>query len=122
MVCWLAGDVRVTAVGEIHPLYEVPIGKELEEAEDGGAPNAKLALLGISEEVGGGEVPLPPRDEGGEFTARPGQANPRLVKRLEQLWCHGGIVPVLRLSLNTAWWAVGAWIEGYGACTGMIRS
>jgi hypothetical protein len=28
----------------------------------------------------------------------------------------------LRLSLNTAWWAVGAWIEGYDACTGMIRS
>jgi len=37
---------------------------------------------------------------GGKLTAWPGKAYPRLVKRLEQLSCHGGILSELRLSLN----------------------
>jgi hypothetical protein len=97
----LAWDVGVSAVWEINPLDEVLVGKEFEETEDGGASDAEAALLGVGKEVGGGEVPLPTRDKGGELTARPGEADPRLVKRLEQLSCHGGSLPELRLGLNT---------------------
>ena len=96
----LARDIGVAAVGEVNSLDEVLFGEEFEETEDGGAPNAEAALLGIGEEVGGREVSLPTCDQGGEFTARPGKAYPRLVKRLEQLSCHGGILSELRLSLN----------------------
>jgi hypothetical protein len=96
----LARDVGVSTVGEVNSFDEVLVGEEFEEAEDGGAPNTKAALLGVGEEVGGGEVPLPPRDQGGELTARSGKAYPRLIKRLEQLSCHRGILPELRLSLN----------------------
>ena len=96
----LARDVGVSTVGEINSLDEVLFGEKFEETEYGGAPNAEAALLGIGEEVGGREVSLPTCDQGGEFTARPGKAYPRLVKRLEQLSCHGGILSELRLSLN----------------------
>jgi len=101
MVRRLARDVGVSAVGEVNPLDEVLVSEQLEEAKDGGTPDAEAALLGVGEEVGGGEVPLPACDEGGELTARPGKANPRLIKRREQLSCHRGILAVLRLSLNT---------------------
>jgi hypothetical protein len=97
---WLARDIGVSAAGEVNSLDEVLVGEQFKETEDGGAPNAEAALLGVGEEVGGGEVPLPTCDEGGEFAARPGKANPRLVKRLEQLSHHGGSLPELRLSLN----------------------
>ena len=97
----LARYVGVSAVGEVNPLDQVLVGEEFEETEDGGAPDAQAALLGVGEEVSGGEVPLPTRDEGGELTARPGEADPRLVKRFKQLSCHGGSLPELRLSLNT---------------------
>jgi len=90
---WLARHVGVSAVGEVNSLDEVLVGEKFEETEDSSAPNTEAALLGIGEEVGGGEVPLTPRDQGGEFTARPGKANPRLVKRLEQLSCHGSRLP-----------------------------
>jgi hypothetical protein len=96
----LARDVGVSTVGEVNSFDEVLIGEEFEKTEDGGAPNTKAALLGVGEEVGGGEVPLSTRDQGGKLTAWPGKAYPRLVKRLEQLSCHGGILPKLRLSLN----------------------
>jgi hypothetical protein len=96
----LARDVGVSTVREVNSLDEVLLGEKFEETEYGGAPNAEAALLGVGEEVGGGEVPLPTCDQGGEFTARSGKAYPRLVKRLEQLSCHGGILPELRLSLN----------------------
>jgi hypothetical protein len=96
----LARDVGVSTVREVNSLDEVLLGEKFEETEYGGAPNAEAALLGVGEEVGGGEVPLPTCDQGGEFTARSGKAYPRLVKRFEQLSCHGGILAELRLSLN----------------------
>jgi hypothetical protein len=96
----LAWDVGVSTVGEVNSFDEVLIGEEFEKTEDGGAPNTEAPLLGVGEEVGGGEVPLPTRDQGGKLTAWPGKAYPRLVKRLEQLSCHGGILSELRLSLN----------------------
>jgi hypothetical protein len=96
-----ARDVGVSTVRQVNPLNKVLFSKEFEEAEDGGTPDTEVAILRIVEKVCGGEVPLPTRNEGGELTARPGQANPRLVKRLEQLLCHRGILPELRLSLNT---------------------
>jgi hypothetical protein len=101
VVRWLARDVGVSAVWEINPLDEVLVGEEFEETEDGGAPDTKAALLGVGKEVGGGEVPFSPCDQGGELTARPGKADPRLVKRFKQLSCHGGSLPELRLGLNT---------------------
>jgi hypothetical protein len=97
---WLARDVGVSTVGEVNSFDEVLLGEKFEETEDGGASNTEAALLGVGEEVGGGEVPLPTCDQGGELAAWPGKAYPRLVKRLEQLSCHGGILPELRLSLN----------------------
>jgi hypothetical protein len=69
----------VSAVGEVNSLDEVLLGEKFEETEYGGAPNAEAALLGVGEEVGCGEVPFPPCDQGGELTARPGKAYPRLV-------------------------------------------
>jgi len=96
----LARDVGVSTVREVNSLDEVLVGEKFEETEDGGAPDTEAAPLGVGEEVSGGEVPLPTCDQGGEFTARSGKAYPRLVKRLEQLSCHGGILPELRLSLN----------------------
>ena len=116
---WLARDVGVSAVGEVNSLNEVLVGEKFEETEDGGAPDAKAAPLGVGEEVGGGEVPLPTRDQGGEFATRPGKANPRLVKRLEQLSCHGGILAELRLSLNRR---QGARNEARSATAGMIQA
>jgi len=96
-----ARDVGVSTVGEVNSLNEVLVGENLEEAEDGGPPNAEAVLLGIGEEIGGGEVPLASCDECGKLTPRSSEADPRLVKRLEQLSCHRGILPLLRLSLNT---------------------
>jgi hypothetical protein len=69
----------VSAVWEINPLDEILVGEEFEETEDGGAPDAEAVLLSVGKEVGGGEVPLPTRDQGGELTTRPGEADPRLV-------------------------------------------
>jgi hypothetical protein len=82
----------MSAIGQVNTLDKIPVGEEFEESEDGGSANAKAALLSIGEEIGGGEVPLAPCDEGGELTPRPGEADPRLVKRLEQLSCHKGIL------------------------------
>lgn len=42
-----ARDVGMSAVWQVNPLDEVLVGKEFEQAEDGGAPNAKAALIGI---------------------------------------------------------------------------
>jgi len=89
----LARDIGVAAVGQVNSLDEVLFGEEFKETEDGGAPNTEAALLGVGEEVGGGEVPLPTRDQGGEFTAWSGKAYPRLIKRLEELSCHWNILP-----------------------------
>jgi len=113
-----ARDVGMSAVGQVNPFNQILVGKEFKETEDGGAPNAEAALVSISNQVGGGEVPLPTRNKGGQFTPRPGKANPRLVKRFEQLTCHGGILPELRLSLNIRW---GAPKRAHGASTGMIH-
>jgi len=115
---WLARDIGVSAVGEVNSLDEVLVGEEFEKTEDGGAPDAEAALLGVGEEVGGGEVPLPTCDQGGELTARPGKAYPRLVKRLEQLSCHGGSLPEMRLSLIKR---QGARNEARSASAGMIQ-
>jgi len=57
-----ARDVGMSAVGQVNPLDEVLVGEEFKETEDGGAPNAEAALIGICNEVGGGEVPLPTRN------------------------------------------------------------
>jgi hypothetical protein len=88
MMRWRAGDVGVSTIGEVNPLDEALVRKEFEEAEDGGASNPEAALFCVGEEIGGGEVPLSSRNQCGEHTAWPGEADPRLVKRFEQLWCH----------------------------------
>ena len=95
-----ARDVGMSAVWQVNPFNEVLVGEEFKETEDSGAPNAEAVLVSICNQVGSGEVPLPARNQGGELAPRPGKANPRLVKCLEQLTCHGGILPELRLSLN----------------------
>jgi hypothetical protein len=118
VVGWFARDVGMSAVGKVNPFNQVLVGEEFKETEDSGAPNAEAALIGICNEVGSGEVPLPARNEGGELPARPGKANPRLVKCLEQLSSHGGILPELRLGLNRRW---GAPNRAHGASTGMIH-
>jgi hypothetical protein len=98
----------VSAVREVNSLNEALFGKQIEKAENGGATDAEAALLGVCEQIGGGEVSRAAGDQGGEFTTRPGKANPRLVKRLEQLPCHTAILSELRLSLITCWGAEGA--------------
>jgi len=75
----LAGNIGMSAIGQVNALDKVLIGEEFEETEDGGAPDTEVALIGIGEKVCGGEVPLAPCDQGGEFTSRPGKADPRLV-------------------------------------------
>jgi hypothetical protein len=89
------------AIGQVNTLNKVLVGEEFEETEHGGSTDAKAALFSIGQEIGGGEVPLAAGDQGGELTPRSGEANPRLVKRFEQLSCHEGILPELRLSLIT---------------------
>jgi len=106
------------AIGQVNTLNKVLVGEEFEETEHGGSTDAKAALFSIGQEIGGGEVPLAAGDQGGELTPRSGEANPRLVKRFEQLSCHEGILPELRLSLNRRW---GAPKRAHGASTGMIH-
>lgn len=84
----LARNIGMPAIGQVNALNKVLVGEEFEEAEDGGSANAKTAPFGVGEEIGGGEVPLAPGDQGSEFTPRPSEADPRLVKRFEQLTCH----------------------------------
>ena len=74
-----ARDIGVSTVRQVNSLNKVLVSKKFEEAEDGGAPDTEVALIGIGEKVCGGEVPLAPCDQGGEFTSRPGKADPRLV-------------------------------------------
>jgi hypothetical protein len=113
-----ARNIGVSAIGEVNSLNKVLVGEEFKQTEDGGAPNTEAALLGIGEEIGGGEVPLSTGDQGGELTARPGKTDPRLVKRLEQLTCHEGTIPELRLSLNKRWVSPS---QAREASTGMIH-
>jgi hypothetical protein len=57
-----ARDVGMSAVGKVNPFNQILVGKEFKETEDSGAPNAEAAPIGICNEVGGGEVPLPTRN------------------------------------------------------------
>jgi hypothetical protein len=75
----LAGNIGVSAIGQVYTLNKVLVGEEFKETEDSSSANTEAALLGIGEEIGGGEVSLAPCDQGGEFTPRPGKADPRLV-------------------------------------------
>ena len=95
----LAGDIGMPTVGEVDALDEPAVGEQFEEAEDGGPPDAELVRLGVGEKICGGEVPAATADQGRQVAARPGQADPRLVERLEHLPCHGGSLPQMRLSL-----------------------
>ena len=95
----LTRNIGVPTIGEVNALNQVLVGEEFEEAENGGSADAEPAPLSIGKEVGGGEVPLAPSDQGSELTPWPGKADPRLVKRLEQLSCHTATLPQLRLSI-----------------------
>jgi hypothetical protein len=75
----LAWNIGVPAIWKINPLDEVLVGEELKETEDGGASDSESAPFGVSQEVGGGEVPLPQFDQGGKLTARPGEADPSSI-------------------------------------------
>lgn len=115
----LTRDVSMSAVGKVNPLNKILVGEEFKEAEDGGAPNSKVAPVSICDQVCSGEVPLSPCNQSGELTTGPGKADPRLIKRFEQRTGHGGILPELRLSLNRRW---GALHRAHRASTGMIRA
>ena len=96
----LARDVGVSTAWQVNSFDEVLLGEEFEETEDGGASNTEAPLLGVGRGTSPPPTSSPTRDQGGKLTAWPGKAYPRLVKRLEQLSCHGGILSELRLSLN----------------------
>jgi hypothetical protein len=91
----------MSAIGQINALNKVLVCKQFKESENGSSADAKVSLLCIGEKIRSGEVPVTPCDQGGKLSARPGEADPRLIKRLEQLLCHRGILSELRLSLNT---------------------
>ena len=109
----LAGDIGMPTIGEVDALDEPSVGEQLEEAEDGGPPDAEAVRLGVGEEVCGGEVPATAADQGRQVASRPGQADPRLVERLEHLPCHGESLPQMRLSI--------IWPErGVGGAVGIL--
>ena len=126
MVGGFAWDVGMSAIGQVDPLNEALIGEEFKKAKDGRSPNAEVSLLGIGKEICGGEVPLSAGDERGELAPRPGEANPRLIKRLEHLPCHSAILSELRLSLNNRRASPGqvgnGSLEGLGGGEGMITA
>ena len=67
------------AIWQVNALNESLLGEQVEEAEDGGAANAKATLTRIGDEVGRREVPVALGNERRNLTARTGQAHPRLV-------------------------------------------
>jgi hypothetical protein len=119
MMRGLTRNVCVPAIWQINTLNKALVCEKFKESEDGGAPDSKLALPSIGEQICGGEVPVPPSDEGGKLTAWPGQADPRLIKRFEQLLCHTGIVSELRPGLISV---ARPYVQGCFASTGMIHA
>jgi hypothetical protein len=69
----------VPAIWEVDALNESLLGEQVEEAEDGGAANAKATLTRIGDEVGRREVTVALGNERRNLTARTGKADPRLV-------------------------------------------
>ena len=67
------------AIWQVNALNEPLLGEQVEEAEDGGAANAKATLTRIGDEVGRREVPVTLGNERRNLTARTGKADPRLV-------------------------------------------
>ena len=67
------------AIWQVNALNESLLGEQVEEAEDGGAANAKAALTRVGDEVGRCEVTVALGNEGRNLTARTGKADPRLV-------------------------------------------
>ena len=79
VVRWFAWHVGMPAVWQVNPLNESLLGEKIEEAEDGGAANAKATLTRIGDEVGRREVTVALGNERRNLTARTGKAAPRLV-------------------------------------------
>jgi molybdenum-dependent DNA-binding transcriptional regulator ModE len=69
----------VSAIWQVDALNESLLGEQVEEAEDGGAANAKATLTRIGDEVGRREVAVAPGNECRNLTARTSKADPRLV-------------------------------------------
>jgi molybdenum-dependent DNA-binding transcriptional regulator ModE len=67
------------AIWQVNALNEPLLGEQVEEAEDGGAANAKATLTRIGDEVGRREVTVTLGNERRNLTARTGKADPRLV-------------------------------------------
>jgi hypothetical protein len=67
------------AIWQVNALNESLLGEQVEEAEDGGAANAKATLTRIGDEVGRREVTVAHGNERRNLTARTGEADPRLV-------------------------------------------
>lgn len=67
------------AIWQVNALNESLLGEQVEKAEDRGAANAKATLTCVSDQVGGGEVPVAPGNERRNLTARTGKTDPRLV-------------------------------------------
>ena len=76
---WLTRHVGVPAIWQVNALNESLLGEQVEEAEDGGATNAKATLTRIGDEVGRREVAVALGNERRNLTARTGKADPRLV-------------------------------------------
>ena len=76
---WLARHVGMPAIWQVNALNESLLGEQVEEAEDGGAANAKATLTRIGDEVGRREVTVALGNERRNLTARTGKADPRLV-------------------------------------------
>ena len=76
---WLTRHVGVPAIWQVNALNESLLGEQVEEAEDGGATNAKATLTRIGDEVGRREVAISLGNERRNLTARTGKADPRLV-------------------------------------------
>ena len=76
---WFAWHVGMPAIWQVNALNEPLLGKQVEEAKDGGAANAKATLTRIGDEVGRREVTVALGNERRNLTARTGKADPRLV-------------------------------------------
>lgn len=64
------------AIWQVNALNEPLLGEQVEEAEDGGAANAKATLTRIGDEVGRREVTVALGNERRNLTARTSKADP----------------------------------------------
>ena len=99
----LARNIGVLPGRQVEPLDDPELGEQVERPEDGGPTDAKLAGLGVRDEVGGREVARALGDELGHRP--PGRSHPvtGVVERGQELARvgHAGMILSLRCSVET---------------------